>query len=305
MQDEPEIPTWCARMPGDPEIDRDVKTGEEKLWEACYDNKTEKVEQILKMLNDPDGPGLDLNWSCTPNPGVFMAPAPRHNGWTPYHVACAYGDLSAGKVVELMIDAGVDMDALNKLGYSGWDLAKMNGQHRILKILEQRASGGTIASNGETAGRNFDPTARTGQLYDQKRSWCVTREFRAPLADMAYWGAAGGGLKGGESSLQEVETAMAAVEKKIDKMHQLEAKLVNGEQLTPFEQQQVKPKRAEVLATWPGHDYHGAFLGNRIEELEGELGALEAQQTELVLICTISRQHSPGFAVRFLGGFSG
>jgi hypothetical protein len=52
MQAEPEIPPWCARMPGDPEIDRDVKSGEEKLWEACYDNKTEKVEQVLKMLNE-------------------------------------------------------------------------------------------------------------------------------------------------------------------------------------------------------------------------------------------------------------
>lgn len=197
-------------------------------------------------------------------------------------MACAYGDLSGGKVVEQMIDAGCDMDALNKLGYSGWDLAKMGGQNRVIKILEQRASGGTIASNGETAGRNFDPTARTGQLYDQKRSWCVTREFRAPLADMAYWGAAS------PSNLQEVETQMAAVEKKLDKMHQLEAKLSIGEQLTPFEQQQVKPKRADVLAgstgelgAWPGHDYHGAFLGNRIEELEGELSVLVAQQTEL------------------------
>jgi hypothetical protein len=39
-------------MPGDPEIDRDVKSGEEKLWEAVYDNKTEKVELILKMLDE-------------------------------------------------------------------------------------------------------------------------------------------------------------------------------------------------------------------------------------------------------------
>lgn len=52
MEDEPEIPTWCARMPGDPEIDRDVKSGEEKLWEAVYDNKTEKMELIFKMLDE-------------------------------------------------------------------------------------------------------------------------------------------------------------------------------------------------------------------------------------------------------------
>jgi len=204
-----------------------------------------------------------------------MPPHARHNGWTAYHVACAYGDLSGGKVVELMVDAGCDMDQLNKLNYTGWDLAKMNGQSRILKILEQRASGGTIATNGETAGRNFDPTARTGKLYDQKRSWCVTQEFRAPQADMTYWGAASA------SPLQDVETLIAAVEKKLDKMHQLEGKLSIGEQLTPFEQQQVKPTRSEVLTTWPGHDYHGKFLENRIEELEIELGKLQAQADEL------------------------
>ena len=50
--DEPEIPTWCARMPGDPEIDRDVKSAEEKLWEAVYDNKTEKMELLFKMLDE-------------------------------------------------------------------------------------------------------------------------------------------------------------------------------------------------------------------------------------------------------------
>ena len=54
-------------MPGDPEIDRDVKSGEEKLWEAVYDNKTDKVEHILNTyltgrLSPPDGPGIDLNW---------------------------------------------------------------------------------------------------------------------------------------------------------------------------------------------------------------------------------------------------
>ena len=204
-----------------------------------------------------------------------MPPHARHNGWTPYHVACAYGDLSGGKVVEMMIDAGCDMDALNKLNYTGWDLAKMNGQHRVLKILEQRASGGTIDRNGETAGRVFDPTARTGKLYDQKRSWCVTKKFRAPQAEMAYWGSAS------PSPLQDIETLIAAVEKKLDKMHQLEAKLSIGEQLTPMEQQQIKPTRPEVLASWPGHDYHGKFLDNRIDELETELGRLQGQADEL------------------------
>ena len=63
-------------MPGDPEIDRDVKSGEEKLWEAVYDNKTDKVEHILNTyltgrLSPPDGPGIDLNWKCTPRRGVF------------------------------------------------------------------------------------------------------------------------------------------------------------------------------------------------------------------------------------------
>lgn len=52
MEEEPEIPTWCARMPGDPEIDRDVKSGEEKLWEAVYDNKVEKMELLFKMLDE-------------------------------------------------------------------------------------------------------------------------------------------------------------------------------------------------------------------------------------------------------------
>ena len=52
MEEEPEIPRWCARMPGDPEIDRDVKSGEEKLWEAVYDNKTEKMELLFKMLDE-------------------------------------------------------------------------------------------------------------------------------------------------------------------------------------------------------------------------------------------------------------
>jgi len=51
MEEEPEIPLWSARMPGDPEIDRDVKSGEEKLWEAVYDNKTEKMELLFKMLD--------------------------------------------------------------------------------------------------------------------------------------------------------------------------------------------------------------------------------------------------------------
>jgi len=54
-----------------------------------------------------------------------------------------------------------------------------------------------------------------------------------------------------------------------------------SEQLTPFEQQQVKPRTPEVLATWPGHDYHGKFLPNRIEELEAELRALQEQAAEL------------------------
>ena len=54
-----------------------------------------------------------------------------------------------------------------------------------------------------------------------------------------------------------------------------------AEQLTPFEQQQVKPRTPEVLATWPGHDYHGKFLPNRIEELEAELRALQEQAAEL------------------------
>ena len=89
-------------MPGDPEIDRDVKSGEEKLWEAVYDNKTDKVEHILSTyltgrLSPPDGPGIDLNWKCTPRRGVFMPPDGRHNGWTAYHVACAYGGLSGGR----------------------------------------------------------------------------------------------------------------------------------------------------------------------------------------------------------------
>eukprot|EP01043_Picozoa_sp_COSAG02_P075847 COSAG02_NODE_15829_length_1138_cov_1.299326_1_plen_49_part_10 len=49
---------------------------------------------------------------------------------------------------------------------------------------------------------------------------------------MAYWGSAS------PSPLQEIETRIAAVEKKLNKMHQLEAKLSIGEQLTPMEQQQ-------------------------------------------------------------------
>ena len=204
-----------------------------------------------------------------------MPPHARHNGWTAYHVACAYGDLSGGRVVQMLIDAGCDMDALNKLNYTGWELAKMNGQTRVLKLLEQRASGGTIDQNGETAGRNFDPTARTGKLYDQKRSWCITRQFRAPRAEMAYWGSAS------PSPLQEIEALIAGVEKKLDKMHQIEAKLSVGEQLTPMEQQQVKPTRKEVLAKWPGHDYHGKFLQNRIDELETELRRLQAEADAL------------------------
>ena len=355
-------------MPGDPEIDRDVKSGEEKLWEAVYDNKTDKVEHILNTyltgrLSPPDGPGIDLNWKCTPRRGVFMPPDGRHNGWTAYHVACAYGGLSGGRVVEQMIDAGCDMDVLTRRGHTAWDLAKMNAQKRVLLILETRAStqgteleaeaagqvgsavaaprtarqvGGMLTSlvpegldqslegrpgdgkrgwtkgayRGSIHGQSFDGTQRTGQLYDQKRKWCVTREYRAPLADMATWGAASA------STLQEVETLMATLEKKLDKMYsyvtaspaaaprgapawltpllccalRLQAKLSItaedsvrpiSEQLTPFEQQQVKPRTPEVLATWPGHDYHGKFLPNRIEELEAELRALQEQAAEL------------------------
>jgi hypothetical protein len=258
-------------MPGDPEIDRDVKSGEEKLWEAVYDNKTDKVEHILNTyltgrLSPPDGPGIDLNWKCTPRRGVFMPPDGRHNGWTAYHVACAYGGLSGGRVVEQMIDAGCDMDVLTRRGHTAWDLAKMNAQKRVLLILETRAStqgteleaeaagqvgsavaaprtarqvGGMLTSlvpegldqslegrpgdgkrgwtkgayRGSIHGQSFDGTQRTGQLYDQKRKWCVTREYRAPLADMATWGAASA------STLQEVETLMATLEKKLDKMY--------------------------------------------------------------------------------------
>lgn len=90
MEEEPEIPRWCARMPGDPEIDRDVKSGEEKLWEAVYDNKTEKMELLFKMLDEcvyvcqqpplsaPNQPLLPAISSRDPIRvrGVFVAPQP-------------------------------------------------------------------------------------------------------------------------------------------------------------------------------------------------------------------------------------
>jgi hypothetical protein len=46
-----EIPIWRARMPGDPEIDRDVKVVEEKLWEACYDQDYDRVEFLLSQVS--------------------------------------------------------------------------------------------------------------------------------------------------------------------------------------------------------------------------------------------------------------
>ena len=103
----------------------------------------------------------------------------------------------------------------------------------------------------------------------------MTKEFRAPHADMAYWGAAS------PSPLQDTETLIASIDKKLDKMHQLEAKLVIGVQLTPMEQQQIKPTRPEVLAKWPGHDYHGKFLENRIDELESERERLQGEADKL------------------------
>eukprot|EP01047_Picozoa_sp_COSAG01_P075155 COSAG01_NODE_12787_length_1685_cov_7.483607_1_plen_290_part_00 len=255
--DEGEIPVWRARMPGDPEIDREVKSGEEKLWEAVYDNDHERVEQLLHHYaphNHSQRPAappergekvpLDLDWRCTPRRGIFVPPHASHNGWTAFHVACAYGKISGGKVVEQLLEAGVDVDVLNRLGRTGWDLAQMNSQGKVLQILNLWASGGTIGANGPSAGsgtirrgagmraasHSFDPgltthmiafdttfdgrfdTSATGKLYDQKREHCTSREVRAPLADTAFWGGTT------DTPLQELEEQLGGMQAKVRAM---------------------------------------------------------------------------------------
>ena len=77
------------------------------------------------------------------------------------------------------------------------------------------------------------------------------------------------------SPLQEVEANLAAVQKKLKLVIECGTKVREGMQLTPMEQQRVKPRDAEALKKWPGHDYHGAFVPQRTAELEAEVEELE------------------------------
>ena len=294
-----EIPEWRSRMPGDPEIDRDVKTIEEKLWESCYDQDYSRVEfllgQAVKQAADREERGLppfDIDWKCTARKGVFMPPEPQHSSWSAFHVACAYGKLSDGKCVKMLVDAGCDVDAVTKRGRTGWDLARLNKQRKVVDYLDQCASDGTIAVNGPQAGRRYDTTlgetscgatfelfdytfegtfdvSPTGKLYDQKRAVCTTVEFRAPLADKSFWGSYT------PSPLQDVEANLLAVQKKLKLVLECGKKVGEGMQLTPMEQERVKPRDPEALKQWPGHDYHGKFVSQRISELDTEVEKLE------------------------------
>ena len=76
---------------------------------------------------------------------------------------------------------------------------------------------------------------------------------------------------------------MAAIKKKLDKLQQLKAKVALGEQLTPAEQQHVKPIRPDALKTWQeppfkGHDFRGVFIDNRMDELESDMAVLRSRK---------------------------
>jgi hypothetical protein len=98
-------------------------------------------------------------------------------------------------------------------------------------------------------------------LYEQKRRWCNEKAFREPNAAFAYWGSAT------EQPMQELLKLRRAVEEKLQIVAELEDKVALGGQLTPFEQQRVKPREAENLQGWPGHDYRGEFIDIRTAEL--------------------------------------
>lgn len=69
---------------------------------------------------------------------------------------------------------------------------------------------------------------------------------------------------------------------KLEVLHKLELKVGSGGQLSPFEQQQVKPKVASNLVDWVGHDYHGEFIPVRQSELVADLEAVDAAYTAAV-----------------------
>jgi hypothetical protein len=119
----------------------------------------------------------DIDWKCTVRRGVFCPPEAQHNGWTAFHVACAYGKLSAGKCAQLMVEAGCDVDVATKVraaalpvakllcrsphaavphrdqfGRTGWQLAQMNKQRKVIEYLEGCASAGMVDVNGPAAG---------------------------------------------------------------------------------------------------------------------------------------------------------
>lgn len=100
----------------------------------------------------------------------------------------------------------------------------------------------------------FDVSS-TGKLYDQRRETCVQRTFRAPLADTAYWGSIS------ETPLQQLEARLSQVCARLEKAHGCAKKVASGAQLTPTEQQFIKPRDPAALKLWKGHDYHvrGSF----------------------------------------------
>ena len=60
--DEGEIPVWRARMPGDPEIDREVKSGEELKEEEFH-----PIQQVINLIDDDDlKEDCDENWQNEP-----------------------------------------------------------------------------------------------------------------------------------------------------------------------------------------------------------------------------------------------
>ncbi|KAL1637137.1 hypothetical protein SLS56_000795 [Neofusicoccum ribis] len=118
----------------DPNL-KDEACGESPLYEACYDDSVELIETLLQHGADPIATNKD--------------------GSTALHVRACLSDFSGPvdcslantHVLNTLLDAGVPIDACDRLGHTALMEAIRCNSHSAIKILLKRGAGYTAKTN--------------------------------------------------------------------------------------------------------------------------------------------------------------
>ncbi|KAF9402430.1 hypothetical protein BGX21_010132 [Mortierella sp. AD011] len=148
--------------------DEEGASGNEILWAACKDDNLELLEEALSMegtnVNSIDGLGnTALHYAARQGSkdcmeillhfdGLDVNVADRLERDTPLHKAAAYGDPDkALEMVQLLVNHGASLNAVNKLRQEPVDKAPSDTHEEVKAFLENAALGSyyTAASQDE------------------------------------------------------------------------------------------------------------------------------------------------------------